>query len=105
MAGPEACQRRPACGLKPGKAIAACAFGGLGRRPAPRNRHAYSMVRSRSQSLSPRRGNVDREGPKTELLAFHGFHHFDRLFALPRPRYWASVAAAPISSTPTAKRL
>jgi hypothetical protein len=25
-------------------------------------------------------------------LAFPGFHHFDRLFALPRPRDWASVA-------------
>jgi hypothetical protein len=24
--------------------------------------------------------------------AFPGFHHFDRLFALPRPRDWASVA-------------
>src|ERR1700722_8770809 len=75
-----------------------------GRR-RPRSFHVFGLVLETDPGAGrigvyhwhlERSGRHDR-GHGLPTAAFPGFHHFDRLFALPRRRDWASVARPQIA--------
>src|ERR1700730_14317798 len=99
MAGPEPCQRRQGRRFAAPAAVAARSYQGLQIDKRPWDLAFLRVPRLFPKVVSEGVANGSRTSGNGALPG-QGFHHFDRLFALPRPHDWASVP--PLQTAPNA---
>src|SRR5467141_4713566 len=98
MAGPEPCQRRQGRRFEAPAAVAARSYQGLQIDKRPWDLVFLGVPRLLPKFGSEGAANGSRTS-ETGHSACQGFHHFDRLFALPRSHDWASVP--PLQTAPS----